>query len=84
MLWSLNGEEFEQLSRSNCHFCGTSPDPLGCMVRINQKGNFNVTNLQPCCEICVHMKKKLFGVDFVAHAAKIATHNTVYEDRARY
>ena len=72
--WRLSQEEFEHLVRSNCWYCGHNPNPLNCVDRVDKRLGYERDNCKPSCNICSHMRKRLWDRDIVAQAIKITTH----------
>jgi len=82
--FSITRENFEQLTSSNCHYCGCKPSKsfktrtsngaysYNGLDRKNSKGNYDLENIVPCCRTCNFAKRDLSYEEFISHIAKIS------------
>lgn len=93
LLWALNEAEFDNLTSSDCHYCGAEPNNervskrgdsfiYNGIDRLNNTLGYTLENSVPCCRWC-NRAKNISSVDeFVAHCAKVALHRDVVEEKA--
>lgn len=84
--FSLTKEEFRELVRKPCAYCGTPPSTVmrskygtgdfyyNGLDRVNNRKGYTSENAAPCCKLCNFMKKKLGYEVFVKHVLAIASH----------
>ena len=84
--WKLDKSRFLELTKANCHYCGSEPSQVidrpnnnGTYVyngidRLNNSDGYISGNVVPCCGICNKMKGILDAAEFADHIAKITTH----------
>lgn len=66
--FNLTLEEFESITKENCHYCGDSEVGVD---RINNREGYVENNVVPCCTTCNMMKKDLEYDAFLAHVSKV-------------
>ena len=88
LAWGLSDEEFDFLTGSNCHYCGTPPSTIkrsrwgtGTFIwngidRVDNTLGYISSNVVPCCRICNHAKRTLSYEDFVNWIKKAYDHLT--------
>jgi hypothetical protein len=81
----LTKEEFSQLIKQSCHYCGNSPTKLkradweirndfliaNGIDRINSNGGYTADNVVPCCGNCNYAKSDLSQSEFLQLVGKI-------------
>lgn len=88
-VFELNLEQFIQLSRLNCHYCGTSPampvranrkrsvpSLMNGIDRVDNAVGYVLSNCVPCCTWCNEMKRHRPQAEFLAHVRRIAQHSS--------
>lgn len=84
LLYNLTIEEFEQLTLSNCHYCGNKPSSIrkdkrsdsifyiyNGIDRIDNTKGYIVENVVTCCKICNYAKGTMSYNDFIAYLERI-------------
>lgn len=82
--YKLTTEEFNKLTKGNCHYCGSEPLSLqkgqgktsgdylhNGIDRKSSKIGYEKDNVVSCCKRCNFMKHALFEKDFLNHIKKI-------------
>lgn len=73
--WSLTDEQLHELLKSNCHYCGSSPENGGYkskrtrmlhngIDRVNNKIGYTIDNSVSCCHTCNRAKSNMSVEDF--------------------
>lgn len=74
--WDLLDEQFDILTKANCHYCGREPSNIkkskynkGDFVyqgidRIDNSKGYEIKNCVPCCKICNRAKDTMTQEDF--------------------
>jgi len=87
--WNLSSGEFQQLTSSNCHYCGTEPKqkaiPSGDsgiyyyngIDRVDNSKGYTLDNVVPCCGLCNRGKMDMDNEVFMQWIAKVY-HNHAY------
>ena len=70
--FELTLEEFDQLIKSPCVYCGTN-SKIGVDRKDNSEG-YTKDNSQPCCTTCNIMKYTHSEQEFISHIKKILRH----------
>lgn len=81
--FELEKEQFKELTKSNCYYCGCSPSQV-CKAdggngdytyngidRIDNDRGYLVDNCNTCCKTCNYMKKQMGLEDFKTHIVKL-------------
>jgi hypothetical protein len=66
--FSITFEEFISLLADDCYYCGGQTSGLD---RIDNRGNYTLDNLVPCCAKCNRMKNVLEQAEFLALVKRI-------------
>lgn len=87
-VFELSLEQFIELSRQDCHYCGAPPamkvrkhrvragsSLMNGIDRADNAAGYVLENCVPCCTWCNEMKRHRDPEAFVAHAARIARHS---------
>ena len=61
----------------DCYYCGTEPNPLNGIDRVDNSKGYVYNNVVSCCKICNSMKNTLSISDFLIHINKIKTHQVL-------
>jgi hypothetical protein len=85
ILFLLTTEEFELLTKGDCHYCGREPSntwtqPGGQYIyngidRIDSKGNYETSNCVSCCWVCNFMKNEQSVEEFLNACIRILKHS---------
>ena len=67
--FSLNSDDFENLLKENCHYCGKQN--ANGVDRKNNDIGYLINNVVACCSTCNYMKRDLSYDDFKEHLIKI-------------
>jgi hypothetical protein len=83
--WSLNREEFLQLTKQDCVYCGSEPRTIckptnGCfgeyiyngLDRLVNSIGYTIENCVPCCARCNKMKGVMSSAEFIEHCKKVS------------
>ena len=79
LVFALSIDDFRQLTSSNCHYCGVSPEQIGYanntksssvyihngVDRKNNNEGYTTDNSVPCCWICNNAKRNLSYEKFI-------------------
>jgi 5-methylcytosine-specific restriction endonuclease McrA len=77
LIFSLSMEQFENLTRSSCHYCGTKPQTISRKCSefgsylyngIDRKNNdlgYTIENCVPCCQECNFLKSVMSYTNFL-------------------
>jgi len=77
----ISKKEYEIMAKSNCHYCGMSPQPNAAGVAVNgidrldNESGYLPLNTVPCCWDCNRSKGELTHEEFVAHCRRVANHS---------
>lgn len=74
LVFEITQEEAYQLFKGDCHYCGTPPDPLSGIDRVNNDEGYTTNNVVSCCGYCNRMKNKYSEDHFTDHIAAIYHH----------
>lgn len=89
--WELTDDQFANLIKGNCHYCGESPKPIQYLRRYNKTSQqvsvngvdrkdsligYTIENCVPCCSMCNRMKMAFSYNDFLNQISKI---NKIHE-----
>jgi len=86
LIWNLSDDEFDILTQSSCHYCGTPPTNRsyesgsnGAYLYngIDRKDNFQgyfSENVVPCCKTCNFLKKAMSYEEFINFLKKAGMH----------
>ena len=77
LIFRLTLEEFEQIIRQPCHYCGEY-EVMG-IDRVDNRIGYLKSNSVPCCTECNFMKRSMDKHRFISRTVKIAKH----EERKR-
>ena len=81
--WDLTLEQFAEITKKDCHYCGAKPNNIaigkGCngdyiyngIDRIDNNKGYTIDNIVPCCKICNYAKRKLTLQEFQDWVEKI-------------
>ncbi|MCK9459559.1 MAG: hypothetical protein M0R80_07965 [Proteobacteria bacterium] len=84
--FDISKEEFKELTKLNCHYCGSHPKQVftrrggnGSYIyngvdRVDSLLGYSTKNCVPCCGDCNEMKNDRSSDEFVAHILKIVKH----------
>ena len=73
--WKLTLPQFEELSASDCRYCGRPAGLRGSGVdRVDNSVGYVLSNCVPCCSQCNQMKWAYGQSDFLAQVGRIARH----------
>jgi hypothetical protein len=87
--FKLTTEEFEILTRRDCHYCGESPKNIkkarggkeiyvyNGIDRVDSNKGYTIDNCVACCKLCNFSKMSLSINDFLSHIRKIYEYNFV-------
>ncbi len=87
--FALSLEEFQQITKENCHYCGIHPLQIAGeknhngyyfyngIDRINNDKGYIAENVLPCCKTCNAMKTNMSKNQFLLHIGKIAVQNKI-------
>jgi len=93
--WDLTTNEFRDLTKGNCYYCGSGPSNkadnaanngeyiYSGIDRIDNNVGYKKENCVSCCRVCNFMKVKMDQSNFIEQAIKIAEHQTS-RTRGRY
>jgi hypothetical protein len=82
--FNLSLEEFRNLTKGNCHYCGKEPaQKFGMKTlrasyiyngvdRVNNDFGYSIDNCVSCCKVCNRMKGKKTVAEFVAFCSAIS------------
>ena len=84
--FNLSEEEFTDLTKKNCFYCGV--EPIGCyhpkgyngpyiyngIDRVDNSAGYVLENCAPCCTMCNKMKVRMDVNDFLGQIRKINVH----------
>lgn len=79
--FNISVEEFEKICEKQCYYCGSN-DNIG-MDRLDNKQDYMLDNVVPCCGKCNIMKSKYTENDFIEHINKIAEYQKVKKGQKR-
>jgi len=88
LAWEISEQKFDELTQSNCHYCGAPP--ANCTRRkrrksapsvfiytgIDRKDNgkgYTEDNVTPCCAICNRLKRALPYEKFTAYLDRVSS-----------
>jgi len=82
--WDLNKEEFRNLTKQNCFFCGKAPNQgshknkgfngiyvYNGLDRVDNKKGYLKENIVPCCSICNRAKSNRSYDEFISWIEKV-------------
>ncbi len=81
--WNLSEEDFDRLTKSDCHYCGSEPRTVaqrkrnyGNYVfngidRVNNSCGYGLENCVSCCRTCNHAKDVMSQADFLAWVSRV-------------
>lgn len=94
LIFSLNREEFKNMTKQNCFYCGKEPSNIfntkgsnGCYIyngidRVDNTKGYILDNCVTCCELCNRMKLTLPLNSFLEHILKIYSYSIeTYDNR---
>lgn len=93
LCWELSEENFRELSKRNCHYCGAPPNQkidrklyngayeYNGIDRLENSIGYTYENSVACCGNCNKMKGILKQDYFLAHVKKIAEHQKLRSRR---
>ena len=87
--FSLTREEFREIAKKSCVYCGSIPRPYYAknrkndvvpflcngIDRVHNGIGYETGNCVPCCDLCNYMKRSMSLDDFLVHIKKIAAHS---------
>lgn len=85
--FSLSKEEFRQLTKGDCVYCGSPPLSVrnrsssnGAYIfngidRVDNNVGYVIDNCVSCCSVCNKMKLNMIKEDFLSHVKRIYFHN---------
>lgn len=85
--FNLTKDNFEKLTKQNCHYCGGGPSQIyktkrgnGVYIyngidRVNNEPYYGILNCVPCCGTCNRMKSDLSKEQFLEHIREIYESN---------
>ena len=85
--FSLTEDEFRDLTKKNCHYCGEEPSKETSFVangqyryngldRVDNSKGYTLENCVPCCQQCNFLKGKMNVESFLNQCLKVAKHMT--------
>lgn len=85
--FELSREQFEEITRRNCVYCGSAPANTtkynSCgqykyngIDRVDNTIGYIYSNCVPCCKTCNFFKGNRSAEDFIAHCLKVAEFST--------
>ena len=77
-LFLLTFEEFENLIKENCYYCGCIGNPYNGIDRKDSKKGYEIDNSVACCWICNRMKSAYSLEEFIDKCRKIAVNTKNY------
>lgn len=80
--WGLSVSEFEQITQSDCFYCGAPPKQIAKSIRstpyiyngidrVDNAKSYYAANCVACCKLCNWMKRDLSSEDFFSHIDSI-------------
>jgi hypothetical protein len=75
LVFSLNFNEYDVLSKMPCSYCGNTSTRNGIDRKDNSVG-YTSENSVPCCSKCNFMKHKYTVEEFLEHAKRIVEYST--------
>jgi hypothetical protein len=81
--WLLSDEQFDQITKQNCKYCGIGPSNVrdlkygnGSFIysgidRLDNSRGYEIDNVAPCCRICNRAKDVRSVSDFISWAKQI-------------
>jgi len=75
--WEITEKFAAELVQDNCSYCGSSPDPLNGIDRIDNTIGYEESNVVSCCRRCNRAKDVMTVDDFVSWATRVAEFNKV-------
>lgn len=82
----ITKEQFDCITKQNCHYCGIPPSPYkkpnhynGGYIGngIDRKDNtvgYVIENCLPCCTVCNYMKRNMDYTDFINHLKRAGSY----------
>ena len=87
--WDLSMEEFRNLTKQNCYYCGTEPHQYMCkrendtpyyyngIDRIDNSRGYVLENVVSCCGVCNKAKGTMSQDDFLEWVDRLYEHLTI-------
>lgn len=72
--FNLTKEEFVELIKSDCKYCGEKANPFNGIDRVDNNEGYIISNCVPCCEWCNKIKMSHSESDMIAHVEKMYKH----------
>jgi len=73
LVFRLTLQEFEELVRQCCHYCGEAVEPRG-LDRLNNFLGYLLCNAVPCCSRDNFSKRAMTELDYIEQCKKVARH----------
>lgn len=92
-IFELTKEQFKELTKQNCWYCGQEPAQIkrgyghapkdayylyNGIDRVDNEVGYTEANCIPCCGRCNRMKNVLHAEDFIIHIRKIARNLNIF------
>lgn len=71
LAWELSADLFEELLITSCHYCGSEPDPINGVDRIDNEHGYTPSNVVTACARCNYAKRDMSVAEFLAWAEQI-------------
>ena len=91
--WELTGEQFDEITGQDCHYCGCPPSSVkrnpyrnssewtyNGIDRVDSSVGYTPENVVPCCEICNKAKRDLSYGEFMAWIARLTEYHWFHPD----
>lgn len=72
--FSLNKDEFYNLTSSSCFYCGLEPRDYNGIDRIDSAKGYELSNCVPCCAMCNKMKLDYSVEEWIKQMKRIIQH----------
>jgi hypothetical protein len=72
--YTLTGEELEALILASCQYCGTPPEPVNGVDRVDNTRGYINDNCATACSDCNYAKRKMSVGQFRQWIARAAKH----------
>jgi hypothetical protein len=69
--WEIGRSDFQRLILAACYYCGVQPS--NGLDRIDNTGDYSLTNIYPCCSQCNYAKRNQTFVEFLAWVDRITS-----------
>jgi len=75
--WNITDLEAAKILVSDCHYCGSKPNPYNGIDRVDNKISYEIGNVVPCCKTCNFAKHTMSESEFFDWISRVSKHNNL-------